>query len=131
MMNIQGYEDNNDPFYRYQMPLPILTLVKKKTQITNLEDLAKSLDRPTNMIMEFFKLLFSCSVKNNNINKKVTQEDVLDGLRIFIEHYVLCPQCKLPETNLNGKKIACICCSYSGPLIKSKHKIASKFQKKL
>jgi translation initiation factor 5 len=126
-MNIQGYEDNNDPFYRYQMPIPLLTQIKSKTQFTNCEDVCQALARDSKTIMKFLKLLFSCSVKGNLFAKKVSKNEMIDGLRIYIEHFVLCPNCKNPETELNGKIISCKCCNYSGKLIKAKHKVVKKF----
>lgn len=119
-INIQGITDINDPFYRYTMEK--LNVIKRKnvTVIDNIEIVCKDLDRSSKILIDYFKKKLGISLiyKNNiistaaDIDYKVFEEH----LRQFIERYVLCKKCRLPETILenNNNKItlSCKCCSY-------------------
>lgn len=102
--------DNNDPFYRYKMPLIQAKSEGSgngiKTNILNLSEVATALARPASYVMKYFgfELGAQTSIDNKNerylINGLHDPEKLQDSLDGFIERFVLCPQCKNPETVL-------------------------------
>lgn len=123
-MNIQGSTDIIDPFYRYTMAKLNVVKQKNKTIIDNLEAVCKDLDREPNLLINYFKRKFNAAFTFKNGVLTTTRTDLNykefeNVLREFIEFYVLCERCKLPETSLhkNDKKDAeitllCKCCSH-------------------
>lgn len=102
--------DNHDPFYRYKMPLIQAKSEGSgngiKTNILNLSEVATALARPASYVMKYFgfELGAQTSIDNKNerylINGVHDCEKLQDSLDGFIEKFVLCPQCKNPETVL-------------------------------
>ena len=120
-INIQGINDIDDPFYRYTMVKLNVIKLRNKTAIDNLDQVAKDLDRDPKLIIDFFKkkLNISITFKNNYLTlpSNVQYSNIEMVLREFIEKYVLCGECKLPETILtfDDKKtkftLDCKCCA--------------------
>ena len=120
-INIEGIENINDPFYRYTMVK--LNVIRQKTKIiiNNLNEVAMDLDRDPKIIIDYFKKKFGASFtyKNNILSTStdINYSQFALCLREFIEEYVLCEICKLPETilqiNKKSNKISlnCKCCS--------------------
>lgn len=77
-----------------------------KTNILNLSEVATALARPASYVMKYFgfELGAQTSIDNKNerylINGLHDPEKLQDSLDGFIEKFVLCPQCKNPETVL-------------------------------
>lgn len=124
-VNIMGLNDIIDPFYRYTMRKVIIEQLRNKTAINNLNDVAMDLDRDPLLILEFLKKRFGVNfIYKNNIattTKTLSYDDIWNALREFIEFFILCPACNLPETTiLVGKniKLTCKCCSFNGPMKK-------------
>lgn len=101
---------NNDPFYRYKMPLIQAKTEGSgngiKTNILNLNDVATALARPASYVLKYFGFELGAQTtidaKNeryliNGVHDTKQLQDTLDG---FIEKFVLCLQCKNPETVL-------------------------------
>lgn len=101
---------NNDPFYRYKMPLIQAKSEGSgngiKTNILNLNDVATALARPTTYVLKYFGFELGAQTSIDNKNERYLingvhdlkqLQDCLDG---FIEKFVLCLQCKNPETVL-------------------------------
>jgi translation initiation factor 5 len=109
-MNIRGLQDNLDPFYRYEMAVPNL----EGNRLTNLSQISKDLGRDPVLIVAFFKAKFNaaCTVKGGVmvLPKMVTKQTLVEALYEFIEVFVLCPQCRLPETVLEGRNLDCKAC---------------------
>ena len=104
-MNITN---SDDPFYRYKRPKFKLQIFNKKTWILNIHSIAKSLDRNPKLLEKYLGKCCSTSSKINKQNileiNSCTDESTLDlYLKIFIERYVLCPSCQIPETILSKK----------------------------
>lgn len=96
-----------DPFYRYKRERLTVTLGKANTTIlTNLETIARALNRPSTDLITFFrkKTGTSASTKSDGVFLKGQfTADSLDGLiEEFIEAQVLCGTCGNPETDING-----------------------------
>lgn len=122
-INIQGLEDITDPFYRYTMTKLNVVRQKNKTVIDNLAVVGKELDRNSQMIVGYFKnkLSISMTYKNDVLSMAadINYERFEGLLREFIQEYVLCGVCKLPETVLIVGKTSCLqckCCSHKTEL---------------
>jgi len=131
MLNIPSSID--DPSYRYKMPR-ILSKQEsrgngKKTSIINLGDISRALKTDPVYLTKFFgyELCSEASYSNRECEGErvvvkghhdpVAFQTVVDK---FIEKYVLCPGCNLPETDMVVKKglvvAACKACGWTGEL---------------
>lgn len=131
--------DNQDPFYRYKMPLIVSKIEGRgngiRTAIMNTSDVARALSRPPSYIIKFFgfELGAQTSILEaddryhvNGAHDSAKLQDLLDG---FIAKFVLCKACKNPETDIivqkDGSLIRdCKACGRRTP-IDLKHKLAS------
>ncbi|KAI9504380.1 eukaryotic translation initiation factor 5 [Coemansia spiralis] len=108
MVNI--CRDNEDPFYRYQMPKMQGKIEGKgngiKTVLPNITDVARALSRPPSYATKYFGTELGAQTKMDEKNEKYIVngahevsklQDILDG---FIDKFVLCGNCKCPETDL-------------------------------
>jgi translation initiation factor 5 len=122
-INIQGLKDIKDPLYRYKMNKVIVTKLKTTTELTNLHDICTNdLKRDPKQVLDYFKKKFGINftLKDKRIiaTREFTQEEITTALREFIEYFILCPVCRLPETEYDKLLIKCKCCSYHGVTIK-------------
>lgn len=119
---------NADPFARYKMPDLEYTTKNKgqygSTNVTNLLDIARHLQMDYNCIIKHFSYDMNTQVKYVKDNQEVmlkgmfNKEQLVKSLRKFIDKYVLCKRCELPELDyrvLGKKKLKSICrsCGYS------------------
>lgn len=131
---VAGLTDISDPFYRYQRHSLKVNKLKNKTEIVNLDQVAKDIEREPWMLMEYFKKKFGISFVNKSgtltTTKDVTQDSFEQCIREFIEYYVLCPVCFLPETDYkitsSTYTLSCRCCSHIEPIKGQKDKIANR-----
>lgn len=131
---ISGLQEIDDPFYRYTMDR--MNLIKNGSfyLIDNLPTICKELDRDDKLLVKYFNLKFNVSfVYKNGIlrtQKDIKLNDYEEALHEFIEYFVLCPRCKLPETILESKYVLkCKACSYDDNMILN-NKIVKKIVKK-
>ncbi|CAD2087832.1 eukaryotic translation initiation factor 5, putative [Plasmodium vinckei] len=130
--------DRNDPNYRYKMPKLISKIEGRgngiRTNITNMGDIARALKRPPMYPTKFFGCELGTMVKfEENEEKAIVngahkENDLVNILDKFIEMYVLCPHCLLPETDIIVKKGFLICkCNACGNIgqLNNSHKIAT------
>ena len=97
-----------DPNYRYKMPLLQQRIEGKgmniHTTLLNLKDVAKFLRISHEYILKFFayELGVQTNEKNSDIwiNGEISQLDVQKVLDKFIDKFILCSNCKLPEMYL-------------------------------
>jgi translation initiation factor 5 len=105
--------DVSDPFYRYKMEKIQSKIEGKgngiKTVIPNLASVAQSLARPPNYVIKYFGFELGAQTNKdpkddrwiiNGAHDAAKLQDHLDG---FINRFVLCKQCKNPETDLKFK----------------------------
>lgn len=113
-INITGTRPNSDEYFRYTMPSLSLHYEGRgngqKTIILNLKNISDALDRPVETLIRYFSIELSaqCRKESNSsrvaINGTFTSEQLLHTLNTFIDIFVLCPKCHLPETNWTIKK---------------------------
>lgn len=135
MLNIPSSVE--DPMYRYKMPAIKCKIEGRgngiKTNICNLAEVARSLKRNPGICTKFFGVELGALSKYDEkeeksiVNGAIPQQRLQDVLDKFIEKFVLCPVCRLPEAQLfcenslvMGK---CDACSWIGKLDNS-HRIA-------
>jgi translation initiation factor 2 beta subunit (eIF-2beta)/eIF-5 len=136
MENINGNID--DFFYRYKMPKLKVKIEGRgngiKTIIDNIEEISKSLNRPSIYIIKYFGIELGTNIqyilKNNcyKINGYHKSTDLKKLLYLFINKFVLCTECNNPETVFNIKnKTLFQSCKACGKNIKKSidHKLIS------
>lgn len=130
----------NDQFYRYKMPKLEAKVEGKgngiKTVIANMVDIAKAIYRPPAYPTKFFGCELGAQTQIDNKNDRYIVngshttdklQEILDG---FIEKFVLCAECKNPETTFNvsvkSQKITsqCTACGHHGN-IDMRHRLST------
>eukprot|EP01139_Manchomonas_bermudensis_P014419 Amastigsp_a508472_1412.p2 type:complete len:453 gc:universal Amastigsp_a508472_1412:259-1617(+) len=128
----------NDSSYRYKMPKLIAVVEGRgngiRTRISNLPDIARALKCRADYPLKFFGFELGAQSKWNEkeqaciVNGAHQAPDLQRLLGEFINKFVLCPRCALPETDLEVKKgcvyANCSACGFYGALV-TKHKLAS------
>jgi translation initiation factor 5 len=116
---ISSSSSSFDPFYRYQMPLLSSEILPKhQTLLHNLPEVARALNRESIEILKFFSLQtstrFHSSSPSSSSSSSVADHPrhrsqyILTGryssnelqqlLSQYLEIFILCPHCSLPET---------------------------------
>lgn len=136
MLNIGG--DGSDKSYRYKMPRLLVKVEGRgngiKTAIPNMVDIAKALHTPPAYPTKFFGIELGAQSKFNKkteraiVNGAHTNKDMQELLGKFINLFILCPTCGLPELNMAVKKgtikLDCAACGHNGD-ISHQHKLAT------
>ena len=121
-MNIAIEDRQTDQHYRYRMDLLETKYETEKTVIVNLESVAKSLNVVPKMILKYFGIRLGCQTIQPNILKGY-HRNLQDILQRFIEEYVLCLKCQLPELDYRrGKKeirFSCRSCGFTRKIDKT------------
>jgi len=113
IINLAGTEPIDDPEYRYKMPAVFGKIEGRgngiKTVIPNISDVALSLHREPGEVNKFFgcelgaQTTYSAETDRAVVNGAHT-DVVLQGLiKRYIDVFVLCPSCNLPETEYKIK----------------------------
>jgi len=137
MLNIG--RDNADAAYRYKMPSLVTKIEGRgngiKTVIVNMVDVAKALHIHPAYPTKFFGIEFGAQSKFNLatdraiVNGSHNQPDLQKSLDKFIQTFILCPNCRLPEIkmSISEKKgtitIKCDACGYN-EVLKTPHKLS-------
>ena len=125
-MNISGMTLVEDPSYRYKMPRILAKVEGRgngiKTVLVNVTDLGTSLNREAPEITKFFgceigsQTSFSAETDRAIVNGAHTAQDLQTHLCRYIENFVLCENCRLPETHYKIKAGAisqkCLACGH-------------------
>lgn len=138
MANVNIRRDVADPFYRYKMERLQSKVEGKgngiKTVVVNLSNVAHQLARPPNYVIKFFGFELGAQTNMdpkddrwiiNGSHEAGKLQDYLDG---FINKFVLCKDCKNPETVVNIKDQEILLdCKACGKITKadSRHKLGS------
>jgi len=101
MLNINGSADNS---YRYKMPV-LQREIKGNgngiyTIITNLNDVSKYINHPPTILLKFLSS-YNGSMANEekmSITGSYTSDELQKTLQIYINRFVICSKCNIPET---------------------------------
>ena len=113
IINIAGTTPVDDPEYRYKMPAVFGKIEGSgngiKTAIPNISDVATSLHRDPGEVNKFFGTELGAQTRYNAdtdraiVNGAHTDAVLQDLMHRYIEKFVLCPTCGLPETDYKIK----------------------------
>lgn len=143
IINISGANPVEDPSYRYKMPSVVGKIEGKgngiKTVIVNISDLALSLHRDPGEVNKFFGCEMGAQTTYNEADDRAVvngahSDGELQGcVHKYIEKFVLCPNCGLPETEYKIKQ-GCIWhrCAACGAkdMVDMNHKLCTYILKK-
>jgi len=114
MARLINIRRSNDVFDRYMMPEIDSAILdygaKSRTDIYNLKKICKSLRVNVILLPKFIQIELRCKVKLHldedrcQVFGSYSSEELLNVLRKFIDLYVVCPECGLPETSLEPTK---------------------------
>lgn len=124
MINIAGLTPVDDPSYRYKMPRLIPKVEGRgngiKTVLVNVSDIGTSLNRDSSEITKFFgcelgaQTTMSIDEDRFIVNGAHNSQDLQNLMSRYIEMFVLCKNCRLPETHykIKGDSISqkCVAC---------------------
>ena len=138
MASVNIRRDVADPFYRYKMERLQSKIEGKgngiKTVVVNLSNVADQLARPPNYVIKYFGFELGAQTNIdpkddrwiiNGAHEASKLQDYLDG---FINKFVLCKDCKNPETVVNIKDTNILLdCKACGKITQAdpRHKLAS------
>jgi len=113
VINISGTTLVTDPEYRYKMPVVFGKIEGRgngiKTVIPNITELANALHRTPAEVNKFFGCELGAQTSYSGDNDRAIvngahNDTALQGLiHKYVELFVLCPQCSLPETEYKIK----------------------------
>jgi len=113
MINIAGLIPVEDPSYRYKMPKISGKIEGRgngiKTLLVNVREVAMALNREAPEVTKFFgtelgaQTTFEAETDRAIVNGAHSDVLLLEKMRIYIEKFVLCGNCKLPETHYKIK----------------------------
>jgi len=113
-INISGVNPVEDPSYRYKMP-PVVGKIEGKgngikTVIFNITELALSLHREPTEVNKFFGCELGAQTTYNEaddravVNGAHMDQELQGCVHKYVEKFVLCPECGLPETTYSIKQ---------------------------
>eukprot|EP00003_Mantamonas_plastica_P007103 TRINITY_DN1591_c0_g1_i2.p1 TRINITY_DN1591_c0_g1~~TRINITY_DN1591_c0_g1_i2.p1 ORF type:complete len:484 (-),score=196.78 TRINITY_DN1591_c0_g1_i2:79-1503(-) len=128
LLNIGG--DANDEDYRYKMPKMLIKVEGSgngiKTLVINMSDVARSLHIPPQYVTRFFGTELNAQSKYDEkreaaqVNGEFDYKSMFAVLQEFIQEFILCPNCHLPELvhSVDKKQILvdCAACGHNGEL---------------
>lgn len=113
IVNLAGTKPIDDPEYRYKMPLVIGKIEGRgngiKTVIANISDVALSLHRSPGEVNKFFgcelgaQTTYAADTDRAVVNGAHTDVALQNLMKRYIDKFVLCPGCGLPETDFKIK----------------------------
>ena len=143
-VNICGLKDIVDPNYRYKRDVEILKYEGKgngkKTRFVNIDEISQQLHRTPDELTKFLGIDLSTSTNYIDnaaiINGHIRQDDMKKSLRKYIEIFVLCKECGLPEIpkyKIDGKgiKTKCLGCGARNKMDSDDHRLVSYIASKL
>lgn len=137
-INIAGLTPVDDPSYRYKMPRIVGKVEGRgngiKTLLVNVVELGQSLNRDAPEITKFFgcelgaQTTYSADSDRAIVNGNHRDNDLQNHLSKYIENFVLCKNCKLPETHYKIKDGCiyqkCLACG-SKDMVDMTHKLTA------
>ncbi|CAM9260260.1 unnamed protein product [Ectocarpus sp. 4 AP-2014] len=137
-INISGTEPIDDPEYRYKMPRVIGKVEGRgngiKTVIFNVMDLSLALKRDPGEVCKFFGTELGAQTRYNEederaiVNGAHTNGTLQQLVHKYVELFVLCPNCRLPESKYKIKNGAifhkCYACG-AKEMVDMSHKLCT------
>jgi translation initiation factor 5 len=109
-INIAGLTPVEDPSYRYKMPKVVGKVEGRgngiKTMLCNVNEVAQSLNRDPAEVTKFFGCELGSQTSFTDraiVNGAHLDSDLQNHLSKYIEKFVLCTNCHLPETHYKIK----------------------------
>ncbi len=105
-----------DPFYRYKRDSLVTKQEKHFIVLENLHEIAKQLNTPLKNLISFLNKKLGQQLKpdknknSNLIRVKPTNNNLEECIEEYIEKYIICNKCGLPELNEND---VCNSCGHS------------------
>jgi translation initiation factor 5 len=138
IINISGASPVDDPEYRYKMPAVFGKIEGSgngiKTVIPNITEVALSLHRQPGEVNKFFgtelgaQTRYSAETDRAVVNGAHMDAVLQDLMHRYIERFVLCPNCNLPETDYKIKNDAiwhkCAACG-AKEMVDMSHKLCN------
>jgi len=138
LINISGANPVIDPEYRYKMPTVAGKVEGRgngiKTVIVNCQELALSLHRESGELNKFFGCELGAQTTMNEkddrfvVNGSHTDAILQEMVHRYVEKFVLCPNCGLPETKYKIKNglihHVCAACG-AKELVDMQHKLCT------
>jgi translation initiation factor 2 beta subunit (eIF-2beta)/eIF-5 len=116
-VSLAAKTNQNDPFYRYKRDK---VSIKNKT-IINWDTLCRQLKTPPASLASFLSKSLGCRVDVKGNLGKVLTSDSCDALvQTYVEKFVLCPVCHLPELIDKDDDRRSSICQSCGTRIKNK-----------
>lgn len=117
--------DSLDPFYRYKRPVSIVENKSGCTKVINLDDISRALHTESSYILHYIQLKKSiAAAKNGDIKTIILQNEIEKLLNEFINEYILCKKCGLPELHIEKTKkvldFICDACGHSEKIPENK-----------
>lgn len=105
MINIAHSSAREDPFYRYKRSKVQL----EKKVFRNFTTLCKELKTPEKQLRSFISKTLGCRMDDKNVlsSSQVTTDQLENTVQVYIEKFVLCAKCKLPELDTDKRCQAC------------------------
>ncbi len=109
---------------RFQMPKVKGLVSGKNTIITNIAEIADRLRRPMEQIIKFLQKELATPGKIENdrliLNSRLSSNRVNEKLELFVKEFVLCNECKKPDTEIISEKGIkykhCLACGAKSPI---------------
>lgn len=113
--------NSTDPFYRYKREKAIVKDETYRTVLVNFVNICTSIEKEPSVVASFIKYKLNNNVTMKKdiwfINSKVNGVIIDQTIDEFINLFVICPKCEIPETNFitDAKKqeiqLVCRSCS--------------------
>lgn len=120
-----------DAHFRYKMPRLVVQQVRRTTLVSNLSEVAKSLGVAPELLMRYFCLELGIAASASKLQGNHSASTLQAILRKFINNYLLCTQCGLPELLLQARSGSllqqCSACGHSNKIPADSHKILKHF----
>jgi translation initiation factor 2 beta subunit (eIF-2beta)/eIF-5 len=112
-VNICGTADlsiKTDTGYRYKRPSIILVPSKEFICLINIESIATALGRPVELLTRYMAIKIGTSISNKKgkymIKCNTTMNEFEKMIDEFTQYFVLCKDCKNPETEIEHDKLS-------------------------
>ncbi len=102
-----------DPHARYKMPSASISYSSRQGGVTiveNLDVIAKSLERDPEHVFGYIKKSLSTGGNKHQLKGTFSASILQSIIRGYIDKFVLCQKCRLPETVFSPKYLTCKAC---------------------